>query len=202
MNAIAMKNLEKFENEVTRMFTELKTIMTSDTEECDRDSHYPFFNGLTYTDGILLTYLGEYLKKFCHTTKSDCTNCTEENQYRYIWIISGLFKKTFSNLTYEVYYDKESYLWSLKYTPLDHVGNIEEDAPKVTIHYNKETNVPLLEDNTDITLQLTDYNTTLIIKSLSSIFERPLPLYLKSTYDKVILNMMGYLISLMKINLS
>lgn len=199
MNAIIMRNLEKFENEVTRMFDVLKNIMTSDTEDY-KDSHYPFFNGLTYEDGIFLVYLGEYLKKFCHTTESDRTEEYRlEYELRYIHIIGGLFKKTFPNLNYEVYYDKESYLWSLKYTPSNHRDDTETHVSKVTIHYDMETDVSLLEDTPDITFQIDGYNTTFIIKSLSSVFGRPL--YPKSTYDRVILDMMGYLVSMMTVSL-
>lgn len=209
MNTIVMMNLEKFENEVTRMFDVLKNIMTSNIEEDYSDYHYPFFNALTYEDGIFLVYLGEYLKKICHNTEPDRTEEYRlEYEFRYIHIISGLFKKTFPNLNYEVYnviyslnddYDEESDLWSLKYTPSNHTDDEETHVSKVTIHYDMETDLSLLEDTPDITFQIDGYNTALIIKSLSSIFGRPL--YPKSTYDKVILNMMGYLVSLMIINL-
>ena len=197
MNAIIMRNLEKFENEVTRMFTELKTIMTSDTKECYKDSHYPFFNTLTYTNGIFLVYLGEYLKKFCHTTESDRTEEYRlEYELRYIHIIGGLFKKTFPNLNYKVYCDKETYLWSLKYTPSDRT---KTHVSKVTIHYGKGTDASLMEDTPDTTLQINEYNTEFIIKLLSSVFGRPL--HPKSTYDRVILDMMGYLVSMMAVTL-
>lgn len=209
MNTIAMMNLEKFENEVTRMFDVLKNIMTSDTEDY-KDSHYPFFNSLTYEDGIFLVYLGEYLKKFCHTTESDRTEEYRlEYEFRYIHIITGLFKKTFPNLNYEVYYneksdlwshyDRKSDLWSLKYTPSNHTDDEETHVSKVTIHYDMKTDLSLLEDTPDITFQIDGYNTAFIIKSLSSVFGRPL--YPKSTYDRVILDMMGYLVSIMTVTL-
>ena len=200
MNTIAMMNLEKFENEVTRMFDVLKNIMTSNAEEDYRDYHYPFFNALTYEDGIFLVYLGEYLKKFCHTTESDRTEEYRlEYEFRYIHIIAGLFKKTFPNLNYEVYYDSSSYLWSLKYTPSNHIDNEEPHVSKVTIHYDMETDLLLLEDTPDITFQIDGYNTALIIKSMRTVFGRPL--YPESTYDKVILDMMGYLVSMMTVTL-
>lgn len=198
MNNIKVTNLEEFESEVRNMFNELRSIMLSGKKESDNVSRYPFFQDLDRDDGMFLIHLGEYLEKFSSKNNS---NSPEENQYSYIWIIGRLFEETFPTLVYSIEYDKEIDLWLLKYrlsaTISDNTGMV---TPKVTIYYDGESYTPLEKLIPDITCQINAYDVKITINLLRGVFGRAY--YDNSFYDKIILNMMRYLISLMKTNLS
>lgn len=198
MNNIKVTNLEEFESEVRNMFNELRSIMLSGKKESDNVSRYPFFQDLDRDDGMFLIHLGEYLEKFSSKNNS---NSPEENQHSYIWIIGRLFEETFPTLVYSIEYVKEIDLWLLKYrlsaTISDNAGMV---TPKVTIYYDGESYTPLEKRIPDITCQINAYDAKITINLLRGVFGRAY--YLNDFYEKIILNMMRYLISLMKTNLS